>query len=189
MSLGIDTPFTIETPLMWIDKAGTWALAVETRRRELWSTSSSSDTHTCYLGDRTHRHPWGYGCGTVPGVRTESQGLEGMAGADDLKRAVDLALAGDWDGAHAIAQGDESDVLFCWLHACLHKIEGDTGNSRYWYRRAGAALRGLFGYATTSLWQLVPPGKGELTVIGPKGRGAYPSRLSNRTPCKGGFNP
>ena len=60
-----------------------------------------------------------------------------MAGADDLKRVVDLALAGDWDGAHAIAQRDTSDVLFCWLHACLHKIEGDRSNSRYWYARAG----------------------------------------------------
>ena len=63
--------------------------------------------------------------------------MDGMASAEDLKRAVELALAGDWDGAHAIAQGDEFDPLFCWLHACLHKIQGDTGNSRYWYAKAG----------------------------------------------------
>ena len=63
--------------------------------------------------------------------------MDSMASSDDLKRAVELALAGDWDGAHAIAQGDESDPLFCWLHACLHKIQGDTGNSRYWYAKAG----------------------------------------------------
>jgi hypothetical protein len=73
----------------------------------------------------------------MPGVRTQVQGLDGMASTNDLKRAVDLALAGDWDGAHAIAQLDESDPLFCWLHACLHKIEGDSGNSRYWYAKAG----------------------------------------------------
>jgi hypothetical protein len=54
-----------------------------------------------------------------------------------LTRAVDLALAGDWDGAHAIAQRQSADPLFCWLHACLHKIEGDAGNSRYWYDKAG----------------------------------------------------
>jgi hypothetical protein len=60
-----------------------------------------------------------------------------VAGAEDLKHAVDLALAGDWDGAHAIAQREESDPLFCWLHACLHKIEGNDGNSRYWYAKAG----------------------------------------------------
>jgi hypothetical protein len=60
-----------------------------------------------------------------------------MASTDDLKHAIDLALAGDWDGAHAIAQRDETDPLHCWLHACLHKMEGDAENSRYWYRKAG----------------------------------------------------
>ena len=60
-----------------------------------------------------------------------------MAGADDLKRGVGLAIEGNWDGAHAIAQRNEADPLFCWLHACLHKIEGDHGNSRYWYAKAG----------------------------------------------------
>jgi len=57
-----------------------------------------------------------------------------------LRRGVDLAIAGDWDGAHQIAQSDEADSLFCWLHAILHKIEGDNGNSRYWYRRAGRSF-------------------------------------------------
>lgn len=60
-----------------------------------------------------------------------------MASTDDLKRAVDLAIAGDWDGAHVIAQRDEQDPLHRWLHACLHKIEGDEFNSRYWYRGSG----------------------------------------------------
>jgi hypothetical protein len=60
-----------------------------------------------------------------------------MASADELKRGVDLALSGDGDAAHAVAQRAESDKLACWLHACLHKIEGDTGNSRYWYAKAG----------------------------------------------------
>jgi len=55
----------------------------------------------------------------------------------ELVRAVDLALSGDWDGAHAIAQQADDDPLFCWLHACLHKIEGDAGNSRYWYAKCG----------------------------------------------------
>lgn len=60
-----------------------------------------------------------------------------MADTDDLKRAVDLAIAGDWDGAHVIAQRDEQDPLHRWLHACLHKIEGDEFNSRYWYSGSG----------------------------------------------------
>lgn len=56
---------------------------------------------------------------------------------DDLERAIDLALAGDWDGAHGIVQQDEADRAAAWIHAVLHKIEGDVGNARYWYRRAG----------------------------------------------------
>jgi hypothetical protein len=63
--------------------------------------------------------------------------MERVASADELKRGVGLALDGDWDGAHAIAQQNDSDPRFCWLHACLHKIEGDGSNSRYWYARAG----------------------------------------------------
>ena len=60
-----------------------------------------------------------------------------MESTDHLKRAVDLAIAGDWQGAHAIAQRDERDPLYRWLHACLHKIEGDEFNSRYWYSGTG----------------------------------------------------
>ncbi len=59
-----------------------------------------------------------------------------MASSEELSRAVALALAGEWGAAHEIAQGDEKDPLACWLHAVLHKIEGDDWNSRYWYRRA-----------------------------------------------------
>jgi hypothetical protein len=62
-----------------------------------------------------------------------------MIARDELTRAVDLALAGDWDGAHKIVQEDEEDATSCWIHAVLHKIEGDAGNARYWYRRAGQA--------------------------------------------------
>ena len=63
-----------------------------------------------------------------------------MANRQDLTRAVDLALAGDWDSAHKIVQEDETDTTSCWIHAVLHKIEGDAGNARYWYRRAGQAF-------------------------------------------------
>lgn len=50
-------------------------------------------------------------------------------------RAADRAAAGDWEEAHAIAQRHEGDPIADWLHAVLHKMEGDDGNSRYWYRR------------------------------------------------------
>ena len=55
----------------------------------------------------------------------------------ELTRACELALAGDWAGAHTIVQAHEGDPTACWIHACLHKIEPDESNSRYWYRRSG----------------------------------------------------
>jgi hypothetical protein len=63
-----------------------------------------------------------------------------MASRENLIRAVDLAISGDWEAAHALAQGHEGDPAADWLHAVLHKIEGDTGNSRYWYRRTSHTL-------------------------------------------------
>jgi hypothetical protein len=55
----------------------------------------------------------------------------------DLLRAVELALADDWDAAHSVVQQFEDDSTAAWVHAVLHKMEGDAGNSRYWYQRAG----------------------------------------------------
>jgi hypothetical protein len=55
---------------------------------------------------------------------------------DELLRAVELALAGDWEAAHELVQQHESDGTAAWIHAVLHKTEGDPGNARYWYRRA-----------------------------------------------------
>ncbi len=55
----------------------------------------------------------------------------------DVSRAIDAALSGDWDGAHTLVQAHEDDRTACRVHAVLHKIEGDAGNSRYWYARSG----------------------------------------------------
>ncbi len=57
--------------------------------------------------------------------------------AADLTQAVDLALAGECERAHAIVQQEETDPTAAWIHAVIHKIEGDLENARYWYRRAG----------------------------------------------------
>jgi hypothetical protein len=54
----------------------------------------------------------------------------------ELLKAIELALAGEWDAAHQIVQQCEDDVTAAWIHAVLHKMEGDLGNARYWYRRA-----------------------------------------------------
>lgn len=53
---------------------------------------------------------------------------------DKLISAVDAALAGEWDRSHRIVQ-EFNDPVSCWIHAVLHKIEGDAWNSRYWYAR------------------------------------------------------
>ncbi|RTL67505.1 MAG: hypothetical protein EKK41_17045 [Hyphomicrobiales bacterium] len=62
-----------------------------------------------------------------------------MAIREDLTEAVTLAIAGDWEDAHKIVQRHEEDPIACWIHAALHKIEGDETNARYWYRLAGQA--------------------------------------------------
>lgn len=54
----------------------------------------------------------------------------------ELLRAVELALSKDWDAAHNLVQQHEEDATAAWIHAVLHKLEGDLGNARYWYRRA-----------------------------------------------------
>lgn len=73
LSLGVDRPLALETPLMWRTKADTWALTqqlggdalVELIRRE---------SHTCYLGQRGQLHDWGHGCGACPACQLRAQG-------------------------------------------------------------------------------------------------------------------
>ncbi len=91
LSLGMDKRFLIETPLMWIDKAATWTLA-----RDLGAQSGVpgggaalvdliiEHTHTCYLGDREHRHDWGYGCGQCPACELRARGYQRFRDADAI---------------------------------------------------------------------------------------------------------
>jgi 7-cyano-7-deazaguanine synthase len=73
LTLGMDRRFVIHTPLMWIDKAATFALAEEIGGDALIDLLLA-ETHTCYLGDRRHRHDWGYGCGQCPACRLRAEG-------------------------------------------------------------------------------------------------------------------
>ena len=79
LSLGMDKRFLIETPLMWIDKADTWRLASSLGGRKLVDLIVEH-THTCYLGDREHRHAWGYGCGSCPACELRARGYAGFVG-------------------------------------------------------------------------------------------------------------
>jgi 7-cyano-7-deazaguanine synthase len=74
LQLGLAKDIVIHTPLMWIDKAATFALAEDIGGADLLGLIVE-DTHSCYLGDRSKRHDWGYGCGQCPACELRSQGF------------------------------------------------------------------------------------------------------------------
>jgi 7-cyano-7-deazaguanine synthase len=76
LNLGMARRFVLHTPLMWIDKAATWRLAEDIGGPALVDLVVEH-THTCYLGDRSQRHPWGYGCGACPACDLRRKGWEG----------------------------------------------------------------------------------------------------------------
>ncbi|WP_271897660.1 7-cyano-7-deazaguanine synthase QueC [Candidatus Phyllobacterium onerii] len=73
LSLGLDQRITIETPLMWLDKAETFTLARALGGETLLDLVVEH-THTCYLGDRSQRHAWGYGCNSCPACELRANG-------------------------------------------------------------------------------------------------------------------
>ena len=95
LSLGMDHRFLIETPLMWIDKAATWRLAHDIGEASGVAKGGQQlvdliveHTHTCYLGDREHRHAWGYGCGECPACELRAKGWAGFCGGGDCREGV-----------------------------------------------------------------------------------------------------
>lgn len=75
MSLGLDAPMVVETPLMWLTKEQTWDLAKQLGGDGLVELIRT-ETHTCYLGDHTQLHRWGYGCGHCPACELRRTGYE-----------------------------------------------------------------------------------------------------------------
>ncbi len=75
LALGLERPMKIETPLMHLTKAATWGLAHDLGGDALVDLIVEH-THTCYEGDRTHRHAWGYGCGACPACDLRAKGWE-----------------------------------------------------------------------------------------------------------------
>jgi len=75
LTLGMDRRFVVHTPLMWTDKAGTFALAEEIGGKKFLDLVVE-ETHSCYLGDRSRRHDWGYGCGECPACQLRAAGWE-----------------------------------------------------------------------------------------------------------------
>ncbi len=77
LNLGMDARFAIHAPLMWIDKAATWALA-RTLGGDALVDLIREHTLSCYQGDRTRRHDWGYGCAACPACQLRARGWEGF---------------------------------------------------------------------------------------------------------------
>lgn len=75
LGLGMDRRFVLHTPLMWIDKAATFELAERIGGKKL-ADLVIEETHSCYMGDRAHRHEWGYGCGKCPACQLRASGYE-----------------------------------------------------------------------------------------------------------------
>lgn len=75
ISLGLDAPMVVETPLMWLDKAQTWRMAKDLGGAALVELIRT-ETHTCYLGDHTTQNAWGYGCGQCPACDLRRKGHE-----------------------------------------------------------------------------------------------------------------
>jgi 7-cyano-7-deazaguanine synthase len=73
LQLGMDKPFQLHTPLMWLDKAATWGLAHELGGSGLVDLIREH-SHTCYLGERGARHDWGFGCGECPACQLRAKG-------------------------------------------------------------------------------------------------------------------
>lgn len=80
LNLGMAQNFVLHTPLMWLDKAATWALAHQIGGDALVDLIVEH-SHTCYKGERDQRHPWGYGCGSCPACEIRARGHAEFLGA------------------------------------------------------------------------------------------------------------
>jgi 7-cyano-7-deazaguanine synthase len=77
LSLGMDHPLVIETPLMWLDKPQTWQMAQDLGGTALFEIVREK-SHTWYVGDRSTLHEWGYGCDDCPACELRRNGYEGF---------------------------------------------------------------------------------------------------------------
>lgn len=75
LNLGMDTRLVLHTPLMWIDKAGTWDLTDQLGGAPLVELIRT-ESHSCYVGDRSQSHSWGFGCGACPACELRADGWQ-----------------------------------------------------------------------------------------------------------------
>ena len=86
LQLGMATELSLQTPLMWLNKAATWQLAHDLGGAPLVALIRS-DTHTCYLGDRGQLHDWGHGCGSCPACELRANGYREYAAGISTKES------------------------------------------------------------------------------------------------------
>jgi 7-cyano-7-deazaguanine synthase len=94
LNLGMQRRFVLETPLMWRDKAATWALAHELGGDALVEIIRT-ETHSCYLGDHTRLNEWGYGCGTCPACQLRAAGWQRWRAAAAAASMAASVTSGD----------------------------------------------------------------------------------------------
>ncbi len=87
LNLGLQSRLVLETPLMWLDKAATWALADQLDIVAL----VVEQTHTCYRGDRQHRHEWGFGCADCPACALRADGFRAWHGRAENRTTIGSA--------------------------------------------------------------------------------------------------
>jgi 7-cyano-7-deazaguanine synthase len=90
LNLGMAQDFALETPLMWLTKAQTWALAKSLGGEPL-AALTVEESHTCYQGVRETLHPWGYGCGTCPACELRARGFEAWVASGRPALATETA--------------------------------------------------------------------------------------------------
>jgi len=89
INLGMEARLVLETPLMWIDKADTWSLAADLGGVDLVDLIRE-ETHSCYAGEHTRRHTWGYGCGQCDACKLRANGWAKYIASSD-REAVSAA--------------------------------------------------------------------------------------------------
>lgn len=87
LNLGTESHFVIHTPLMWKTKAESWSMA-HALGGDILVEVIRKDTHTCYAGDRSMLHAWGYGCGKCPACELRARGWSQFAGSRDVLSAT-----------------------------------------------------------------------------------------------------
>ena len=141
LNLGMERDFVVHTPLMRVDKAATFRMAEEIGGQPLLDLIIE-ETHTCYLGDRSRRHAWGYGCGDCPACRLRAEGFAKFRKKTVMHSDVELE-------ARKLAEGVIFLTGFCADHSsreladrqCRDSLRGSPAAARVLFRSRPASWR------------------------------------------------